>query len=103
MTKNPDGTLTFDNEYDVADFVATAINQAQAWQATAERLDDAHKYVHRYMGVAGWGKNVFHTILDDALRMRKENEAHQAAKVPYPKTHRGVQDAEETTTPPEEA
>lgn len=43
--------------------------QAAAWRDVAKRLDDAHNYVHKH-NVGRVGQNVWHIILDDAIRMR---------------------------------
>lgn len=48
--------------------------EAEAWRETAKRLSGAHEYVKKYCMLVGWGRNVWHTVLDDAIRLRKENE-----------------------------
>lgn len=71
IKSSPDERMTFNNDYEIIDYISSLVNKADAWNYTALRLEDAHKYVEKYCKVEGWGKNVWHTILEDAIRMRK--------------------------------
>jgi hypothetical protein len=42
--------------------------RAAAHDDTSRRLDDAQAYCQKHIGAEAWGKNVWHAILDDALR-----------------------------------
>lgn len=68
----PKDKLIFDGPWDVADYVNRAIAHAEAHADTSTRLNEAHEYVQKYCMPEGWGRNVWHTILDDAIRMRRE-------------------------------
>lgn len=46
------------------------ISQAEAWGMIETRGSEAHDYC-RWNGIASIGENVWHAILDDAIRMRK--------------------------------
>lgn len=63
--------LIFKDSYEVGEFLEKQLRAAEAWEATATRLDDFHKYVEKYCLQEGLGKNVFHTVLDDAIKLRK--------------------------------
>lgn len=74
--ESPKAKLMFNNAYEVGEWILTQINHAQAYENTMERSGEAHDYVHKYLmpdGI-GWGQNVWHSILDDAIKMRKENK-----------------------------
>lgn len=44
--------------------------KAEAWDEIHRRSKDAHAYCQKYLMPAAWGHNVWHAILDDAIRMR---------------------------------
>ena len=69
---SPSARLSFESPYEIIEFIARMINNSVAWESTSTRLDDAHKYVQQYCMEEGWGHNVWHTVLDDAIRLRKE-------------------------------
>ena len=71
IKSSPEEKIIFNSEYELLEYVSRAIREADAWRYTATRLDDAHKYVQKYCMIEGWGRNVWHTILDDAIRMKK--------------------------------
>ena len=68
----PNDRLVFSDPYELTGYLERCIAHAEANKVTSERLQDAHDYVQKYCMPEGWNKNVWHTILDDALRMRKE-------------------------------
>lgn len=70
----PSERLIFNNKYEVSEWLIKQINQSQAWEFTAEKLDEAHAYVQKYCMPDGWGANVWHTILQDAINLRKKLE-----------------------------
>lgn len=61
------------------------MQKGMAWDALASKTNEAHTYCQKYLMVEGLGKNVWHSILEDAVRMRKELEANEAVKVPHKK------------------
>ena len=50
--------------------------EIQAWDNTTDRIEEAHEYCQKFLPGASLGENVWHCILDDALKLRKEKEAH---------------------------
>ena len=68
---NPEDRLVFNDKSELIEYITRQINHAAAWNYTAERLDDAHKYCQKYLLTSSWGKNVWHSILEDAIRMKK--------------------------------
>jgi len=66
--------MIFNNRYEIIEWLSREIGHAHANEDTSRRLSDAHEYVQKYCMLDGWGKNVWHTILDDAIKMRKEKE-----------------------------
>jgi hypothetical protein len=68
----PKDRLLFDNPYELVEWIARAIRHYEANIVTSERLKEAHDYVEKYCMPDGWGKNVWHSILDDAIKLRKE-------------------------------
>lgn len=64
--------MVFDDPYAVIDWMSAQISKAVAHERTSDRLDEAHAYVQEYCMPEGWGVNVWHSILDDAIRLRKE-------------------------------
>lgn len=67
----PDDLIVFNDPYEIVEFISATIRHAEAHKETSKRLKDAHDYVQRYCMPDGWNKNVWHTILDDAIRMRE--------------------------------
>ena len=57
---------------DILDELNKINNKAYAWDNIDSRSMDAHDYCHKYLMPHAWGKNVWHAVLDDAIRMRKE-------------------------------
>lgn len=45
--------------------------EAYAYLIVSSRADEAHKYCQEYLMPQAWSKNIWHAILDDAIRMRK--------------------------------
>lgn len=68
----PSQLLVFNNPFEVMEWITRQINHAQAHESTSTRLKEAHEYVQKYCMPEGWNKNVWHTILDDAIKMRSE-------------------------------
>ena len=66
----PKERIVFNDPYEVVEFISDAIRHSEANKETSTRLDEAHEYVQKYCMPEGWGKNVWHSILDDAIRMR---------------------------------
>ena len=56
------------------DAINRVADEAFAHVVINQRADEAHKYCQTYLMPDGWGRNVWHAILDDAIRMRKELE-----------------------------
>lgn len=50
------------------------LGKAAAYNNITKREKEAYEYCQKYLMPEAWGKNVWHAILDDAIRMRKENE-----------------------------
>jgi hypothetical protein len=46
--------------------------EALAYRATDKRGTEAHAYCQKYLMPAALGHNIWHAILDDAIRMRKK-------------------------------
>lgn len=69
-----DQSLVFNNPYEVSDWFQTQISHAEAHKLISKRVNDAHDYVRKY-GVGRLGDNVWHIILDDAIKLRKEKES----------------------------
>lgn len=55
------------------DTVNRLANEAFAYNLIESRADEAHAYCQQYLIPSALGKNIWHAILDDAIRMRKEN------------------------------
>lgn len=53
---------------------AELAGKATAWDSINTRSTDAHAYCRQYPMAASWGKNTWHSILDDAIRLRRLNE-----------------------------
>jgi len=68
----PEDRIILNDVYEVIELISDAIRHSKSNKNTSERLNEAHDYVHEYCMEVGWGKNVWHTILDDAIRMRRE-------------------------------
>lgn len=68
----PSQVLVFNDSYEAIEWFTRQVRNAQANDSTSTRLKDAHDYVQRFCMPEGWNKNVWHTILDDAIRMRNE-------------------------------
>ena len=64
--------LEFEDPYELIEYLTRMIGHAVAHEKTSERLTDAHAYVAEYCMPEGLGRNVWHTILDDAIRMRQK-------------------------------
>ncbi len=78
--------LTLDNEYEVVEIVSEAIRHMHANRDTSRRLQEAHDYCLEHLMPTAWGKNVWHSILDDAIRMRQSLQAMKdSAKAAVPK------------------
>ena len=68
----PEDRIVLDDIYQLIELVSDAIRHSEANKITSQRLDDAHDYVGEYCFLEGWGKNVWHTVLDDAIKLRRE-------------------------------
>lgn len=77
---NPEDKIELENIYQLGELVSSLINNSEAWKDTATRLSDAHDYVKENCMPEGWGKNVWHTILNDAIKLRKVLEATKNAR-----------------------
>ena len=58
------------------DVLSRVAEEAFAHAVINERAGEAHKYCQDYLMPKAWGQNIWHAILDDAIRMRKELEAN---------------------------
>lgn len=58
--------------------MTTTEYKAEAWDIVSKRAKDAHKYCQDYLMPDAWGRNIWHAVLDDAIRMRKEKEKENA-------------------------
>ena len=72
---SPQDRLLFNNKWELADYLSGLINKAEAYIETSQMLNEAHEYVQKYCMKEGWGRNVWHTVLKDAIRMREEQNA----------------------------
>jgi len=79
----PKDKLEFGDRYEIANWLSDQIRHAHANEITSERLSDAHKYVHEYCLLDGWGKNVWHTILEDAIKLRDRIQKAKAELADY--------------------
>lgn len=70
----PKDRIVLNDIYEIVELVSEALRHSEANKVTASRLDEAHAYCQQYLMPEAWGKNVWHSILDDAIRMRKEKE-----------------------------
>lgn len=64
------------NLKDIIDELESLRNKADAYDNTAKKLDDAHEYCKKFLSGSSWGKNVWHAILDDAIRLREEKSGN---------------------------
>lgn len=71
----PLDTFGVSSEDEMLEYIDKVFREAQAWRYTAQRLDEAHEYVRKYCMKDGWGRNVWHSILEDAIKMRNERNA----------------------------
>lgn len=69
----PKERLVFSDVYELIEYLTKTIRQAEANIANSERLDEAHDYCQKYCMPEAWGKIVWHSILDDAIKLRKQN------------------------------
>jgi hypothetical protein len=69
---NSEDKLIFNDEYELIEYFSKLIRHHAANKSTSKRLDDAHRYCQKYILKESWGKNVWHAILDDAIRMRED-------------------------------
>lgn len=69
--------MTVDALNRVISTVNSGINQliqdSLELQSIQTRNSDAHTYVQKYQMPGAWGKNIWHAILDDAIRLQEEN------------------------------
>lgn len=49
------------------------VSDSLAYISISERATDAHNYCQKYSMPNAWGRNIWHVILDDAIRLREEN------------------------------
>lgn len=59
-------------EREVAALRAESENKCPACNDTMSRIEEAQRYGQTYCFPEAWGRNVWHAILDDALRLRAE-------------------------------
>lgn len=57
----------------VSNGINDLIQDSLALNAINIRHKDAHDYCIKYQIPGAWGKNLWHAILDDAIRLREEN------------------------------
>lgn len=48
------------------------LNKATEWEYVSLKSDEAHEYCQKYLMPEAWGKNIWHAILEDAIKLRKE-------------------------------
>lgn len=68
----PKDRIIFEHWSEIPAYITNAIAHAEAHEETSIRLSEAHDYVRTFCMPEGWGRNVWHTILDDAIKLRKE-------------------------------
>ena len=68
----PKDRIIIEDQYQLIEIIADAIRHAESNKITSERLSEAHDYCQKYLMPEAWGKNVWHSILDDAIKMRDE-------------------------------
>lgn len=51
---------------------AQDVADAKAYREIQRRSRAAHAYAQKYLMPKDWGRNVWHAILDDARRLRKQ-------------------------------
>lgn len=66
--------LTFNNIYNMIEYISRMVREGEAHEFLNMRSSEAHEYCRDYLMPGAWGKNVWHAILDDAIRMRREKE-----------------------------
>ena len=59
------------------------LHKAMAWDALAPRATEAYDYCKKYK-VGLLGENIWHVVLDDAIRMRKELDAKVESERNFP-------------------
>jgi len=47
-------------------------NYRVAYEETSRRAEEAHEYASRQIGAPALGRNVWHAVLDDAIRLRAD-------------------------------
>lgn len=60
------------------------MQKGMAWESIDIKTDEAQAYCQKYIIAESWGKNVWHCILEDAIRMRKELEAKINSERDFP-------------------
>lgn len=60
--------------------ISNTIDKAMAYDIITTRAIDAQEYCRKYLMPHAWGRNIWISILDDAIRMRKELEASKDSK-----------------------
>lgn len=58
------------NNQEILDYLKECMLGYMSDQHTSSRLQDAHAYCQKYLSAESLGRNVWHVILDDAIRMR---------------------------------
>lgn len=74
MNSSPEERLVFEGPYEIIEYLTRIIGHSEANKMTSLRLQEAHEYCQKYLMPDAWGKNVWHSILDDAIKMRKALE-----------------------------
>lgn len=54
--------------------INSLVTNAMAYLQIETRRADAISYCEKYSMPNAWGRNIWHVILDDAIRMRNEQE-----------------------------
>jgi hypothetical protein len=71
MHKTETGQLVFDSDWEVAEYVTERFRRAEAYDSIVVKNQDYHKYAKDYLMPDAWGRNVYHSVIEDAIEMRK--------------------------------
>ncbi len=56
------------------DLAHRVAEEAFAYSVITSRADEAQEYCQKYLMDEAWGRNIWHAILDDAIRMRSDGK-----------------------------
>lgn len=63
--------MNIEHEDNIIDYIQEKFREAEAYHNINMKSNEAHSYCQKYLSEA-WGKNIWHAILEDVIKLRKE-------------------------------